>query len=98
MEISDMILGMNKIHGKVSIAIVNKAGGLGVFWDPSRGFRGQSTVRKFLASKELQDWFKLDFNASKIISVEDYIKKINVNGSTCILKLRVKQVMFELKI
>ena len=33
-----------------------------MFWDPSGGFRGHSTLRKFLGSKEHLDQLKIDFN------------------------------------
>ena len=46
-------------------------GGLGVFWDPSQGFRGCSTSRKFLGFKEHLDWLKIDLNAAEIITVPD---------------------------
>ena len=47
-------------------------------------FIGQSSLRKFLGSKEHLDWFKIDFNAAEITIVQNYIKagKINENGST----------------
>ena len=57
-QISDMIPGVNTISRKVNIGSVNRAGGLGVFWGPSRGFKGQSTPRKNLVSKEHLDWLK----------------------------------------
>ena len=50
-----------------------------------------------LGFKEHLDWLKIDFNAAKIITVQNYNnnKKNNVNGSIYIvLKLRVKQVIF----
>ena len=58
-------------------------GVLGVFWDPSRGFKGWSMLRKFLGSKEHLDLLKIDFNVAEIIIVQDYNKKkINVSEST----------------
>ena len=75
MQISVMIPEENTIGVKVGVVSVNGAGGLGVFWDPSRGFRGWSTLGKCLSSKELLDWLKIDFNATKIITVHDYNKK-----------------------
>ena len=54
---------------------INGAGGLGVFWDPSEGFRGQSSLRKFLGSKEHLDLLKIDFDATEMITVQDYNKK-----------------------
>ena len=72
MQILDMILEVNIICWKVSIVSINGAGALGVFWDPSRGFRGQSTLRGFLGFKEHLDWLTVGFNLAKIIIVEDY--------------------------
>ena len=58
-------------------------GVLGVFWDPNRGFKGWSMLRKFLCSKEHLDLLKIDFNVAEIIIVQDYNKKkINVSEST----------------
>ena len=59
-------------------------GRVGVFQDPNRGFRGRSTLRKCLGSKEHLDWLTRDLNAAKIITVKDYEhkEKANVNGST----------------
>ena len=48
---------------------------LGVFWDLSGGFRGQSTQRKVLGSKVLLDWFKIDLDAAEVIIVQDYKHK-----------------------
>ena len=50
-------------------------GVLGVFWDPNRGFKGWSMLRKFLGSKEHLDLLKIDFNVAEIIIVQDYNKK-----------------------
>ena len=50
-------------------------GGLGVLWDPGGGFRGQTTLRKFLGHKEHLDWLKIDFNVAKNITVQGYNKK-----------------------
>ena len=68
MQISDMILGVNIISGKVKIASVNGAGVSGGVLRP-------------IGSKEHPDWLKIDFNAAEIITFEDYNKE-NVNGST----------------
>ena len=38
MQISDMILGVNIINGKVSVASVNRAEGFGGVLRPQRGF------------------------------------------------------------
>ena len=64
-----MISGMSIISGKVS---VNRAGRLGLFWDPSKGCRGKSTPRNFLCSKLCLDWLKIDFTVVEIITVQDY--------------------------
>ena len=53
-----MIPEVSIISRKVSIASVNRAGGLGVLWDPQL---------LFLGSKEYLDWLKIDLNAAKII-------------------------------
>ena len=87
MQISDIIPGVNIIGRKVGIASINVSGGggrVGVFQDPNRGFRGRSTLRKCLGSKEHLDWLTRDLNAAKIITVKDYEhkEKANVNGST----------------
>ena len=74
MQISDMISGVNLIGGKVSPASINRAGRSGGIPD----------------SKEDLDWLKLDLNAVKIITVQDWKKKkqtkknkkANANGST----------------
>ena len=70
----DMIPGVNIIDKKVRIASVNGAGGgiLGVLWESSRGFRGLSTLREFLGSKENPHWLKIDLNAAEIITVQNY--------------------------
>ena len=46
-----------------------------MFWYPSRGFRGPSTLRKFLGSKEHLDWLKIDLNVAEMITVQDYKHK-----------------------
>ena len=43
----------------------------------SRGFRGQSCLRKFLGSKEHLDWLKIDLNLAEIRTAQDYIHTIN---------------------
>ena len=66
----------------------------------SEGFR-----RKYLGPKEHLDCLKIDLNATEIIIVQDYART-NVNESTDILphiythmlKLRIKQVIYESKI
>ena len=66
-----MIPGANIISGKASITSNNRAGGLGCSEPLSRGFNGQSPLKKFLGSKEHLDWLKIDLNAAKIITVHD---------------------------
>ena len=81
MQISDMILGVNIISGKVNIASVNGAGGSGGILRP-------------IGSKEHPDWLKIDFNAAEII--QDYNKKkCEWKYTYTVLKLRVKQVIYE---
>ena len=38
----------------------------------SKGFRGQNALRKLSGSKEHLDWLKIDLNAAKIITIQDY--------------------------
>ena len=67
------------IHRKVSILSINGiggGGGLGGVLRP-QGFRGQSTLRKFLGSKEHLDWLKIDLNVAETITVQDYKHKEN---------------------
>ena len=56
--------------------------------------------KKILGSKEHVDWLDLNLNVAQIITVQDYKhKKTNVNGRKYIvLKLRVKQAIYESKI
>ena len=63
-----MIPGVN-IRSKASIASINKAGssgGGGGGGALSTDFRGQSSLRKLLDSKEHLDWLKIDSNAAKM--------------------------------
>ena len=61
------------IGRKVSVVIVNKAGGSrGVL---NRGFRVWSTLKRFLGSKKHLDWLKIDLNMAEIITVQDYKHK-----------------------
>ena len=71
------------ISGKASVASINRAGG-----------RGES------ASKEHTSWLKIDQNATKIIIVQDYKQTKNQCewNYTIVLKLRVKQVIYESKL
>ena len=64
MQIQDMILGVNIIGGKVSIVRIN-------------GVLGWNTLRNFLGSEDHLDWPKIDFNAAKIITVQDYNNNSN---------------------
>ena len=46
---------------------------------------GERKPNKFSGSKEHLDWLKIDLNAAKVITAQDYkYTKINVNGSTYI--------------
>ena len=57
-----MIPGANIISRKASVASVNRAGG----YEPHRGFRGGSLLRKLLGLREHLDWLKTDLNAVEI--------------------------------
>ena len=65
-----MIPEVSIISRKVSIASFNRAGGLGVLWDPQL---------LFLGSKEYLDWLKIDLNAAKIIM---YLSK-RIHSKSC---------------
>ena len=81
----------------MGVASANRAGGSKVC-DPSRGFRGQSTLRKFLCSKEHLDWLKIDLNVAETITVQDYKhkeKQCEWKYTYTVLKLRAKQVIYE---
>ena len=56
-----MIPGIN-IRGKASVASINGAGAL----------VGERKPNKFSGTKEHIDWLKIDLNAAKIITVQDY--------------------------
>ena len=71
-----MIPGANIIIRKTSVASVNRAGCSGPL---SRGFRGQTPLKIFLASKEHLGWLKIDLNAVKIRTVQDFAPKVNMN-------------------
>ena len=73
MQVSDMIPGVNIIGGKVSIASVNRAGGLEYSETPARVWGGGgSSLRKILGSKEHLDRLKIDLNEAETITVQDY--------------------------
>ena len=42
---------------------------------------GADRPKKIFGFKEHLDWFKIDLNAVKIITVQDYKQKANVNRS-----------------
>ena len=69
-----MIPEVNIISGDAS---VNRAGELewgggGGALNPSAGgFRGLSSLRKFVGSKKHLDWLKIDLNVVKVIAVPD---------------------------
>ena len=67
-----MIPGVNITSGKASTTSINKAGGRGWSEPFIRGFRGQSTLKKKLCSKEHLKGFKIDLNAARIMTVQDY--------------------------
>ena len=73
-----MIPGANIISGKASVTTIIEAEGS----EPlSRGFRGQSPLRKYLGSKEHLDWLKIDLNAVEIgLFKTIYSPKININS------------------
>ena len=53
--------------------VLMEPGGFGDCFEPlCRGFRGQSPLRNFLGSKKHLDWLKIDLNAAKIITVQEY--------------------------
>ena len=54
-----MIPGVNIIEGKVSVESINEACGSGGVLRPQRGFRRQSPLGQFLASKWHLDWLKI---------------------------------------
>ena len=73
-----MIPRVNIISGKASVASVNGAGGSERHSEPlSRGFRRWIPLRKFLGCKEHLDWLKIDTNAAKIRTAQDYIRTKN---------------------
>ena len=60
------------ISGKASVVRVNGTAGGGVEL-LSRGFKGQSLLRKVLVSKEHIDRHKIDLNVFEKRTVQDYI-------------------------
>ena len=72
MQLPHMFPGVNIIDGKVSVANVNEACGSGGVLRPQWGFRRQSPLGKFLASKWHLDWLKIDLNAAEITTVQYY--------------------------
>ena len=69
------------IREKASAASVNRAG---ASWGQGAlRLQQAEPLKKLAGSKEHLDWLKIDLNAAKIITAQDYKqKKINVNGST----------------
>ena len=68
-----LILEVNIISGKVSIASVNRACGRRGALSPSAGVLGaRALLRKCLGYKEHLDLPKIDLNAAKITTVQDY--------------------------
>ena len=84
MQISGIILGVNIISRKVSLASANGAWWFkGVLRLQPGFFWGQNTLRKFFGSKEHLVWLKIHFNLAKMITVQNYItEKIYVNRYT----------------
>lgn len=67
-----MIPKVNINSGEASVASVDGAGGSGGLSKPlCGGFRRSSPLIKLLASKEHLDWLRMDWNADKIITVQD---------------------------
>lgn len=64
-----MILEVNIIGRKASIASSKGVGGSGGL---SKCLWERSPLRKLLGSKEHRDWFKIDLNAVKIITDQNY--------------------------
>ena len=54
---------------KVSVETKGGGGGGGCSEALSRDFRGQSVLRKLFSPKGYLDWFILDLNAAKVITV-----------------------------
>ena len=63
MQISGMLLGVNIISRKNSVASINRAGGV---WGCSETTVGVSGARTL---KENLDWLKIDLNVVEIITV-----------------------------
>ena len=68
-----MIPEVNIISRKASVNNVRGSGGALSLSAGASG--GQSHLRKILGSKEHLDWLKIDFNAAKIVTVQDYKHK-----------------------
>ena len=67
-----MIPGVNIISGKASVESVNWAGEVWRHSELSVGILGAETTKKILGSKEHPDWLKIDLNAAKLITVQEY--------------------------
>ena len=92
-----MIPGVNIISRKSKLKERQRSLGSGGLKPLCRDFRGQSPLRKVLGSKEL----KIESSVAEIITVQDYKRTKNANGSKdtyTVSKLRVKQVTYESKI
>ena len=75
--------------------------GVNIIWDPSRSFKGQSTLRKFLGSKEHLDWLNIDLNVAEIITVQNYKhtqKPMLMEVHMYSVKAKSQQVIYESKI
>ena len=69
MQLLHMIPGVNIIDRKVRVASINEACRFGDVLRPQHGFRRQSPLGKFLASKWHLDWLKVD-NTAKATTVQ----------------------------
>ena len=72
LDYTNMLPRLNIIGGKMSLVSSYGGGGSGGVLTPLQGFRGRSTLRKFLGSKEYVDWLKIELNTAEIITVQDY--------------------------
>ena len=75
-----MIPGVNIIGGKASVASAKRAGRSGCSLSPSSdSLRGWSphSLRKCFDSKKYPDWLRIDLNAAKIITVQNYKRTKN---------------------
>ena len=89
-----VIPGVNIISGKASVASIIEAGGGGALSPSAEVLGGRAPLRKFLGSKEHLKWLKIDLNAAKVITVQDYKHTKNWcewKYTYIVLQLRIKQ-------